>query len=411
VTPDLLVAAMTYAASGMMLRFSSGRMKVASAALLGCALGIGFLAKTVMLPFGLVVLATMLAVAWRRRAGARLVGVALLGFLAISTPFIAALSWNYHRFTFGDSAKLNAAWFISGARPLYRHWQGNGTIAATPQHPTRKLLNWPEVYEFATPVAGTYPVWYDPTYWWAGIYARLTPALELGALRRSLWRIEHYPKAYLVFVIVALLMLLVSHRSRDFLSRLVRFWPVLVPAAAVFLMYAALNWEPRYTAGAMVVGCGAVIASTMISGEEKRTKVLRATSMLIAALVVGLVLVNLGRSYGVSGILAQRIELAENLRAVGIEPGARIALIGDGLHAGDWARLDKARIIAEVPHNLGTGDSVAAFWKLSPEKEQSVLNILRSTGAQAVVADVQPKTLPPGWVRVGNTGHSVFFFR
>jgi hypothetical protein len=121
--------------------------------------------------------------------------------------------------------------------------------------------------------------------------------------------------------------------------------------------------------------------------------------------------VNLGRSFGASGNSAQRIELAEDLRAMGIEPGARIALIGDGLREGDWARLDKAKIIAEVPHDLGTGDSAAAFWKSSPMDEQSVLTILRSTGAQAVIADIQPKTLPPGWVPVGNTGHSVFFFR
>ena len=41
---------------------------------------------------------------------------------------------------------------------------GNGE----PKHPTRKIFDAPPVYEFGYPVGGTYPVWYDPTYWYEG---------------------------------------------------------------------------------------------------------------------------------------------------------------------------------------------------------------------------------------------------
>ena len=31
-------------------------------------------------------------------------------------------------------------------------------------HPVRKLFDAPPIYEFATPLKGTSPVWYDPSY-------------------------------------------------------------------------------------------------------------------------------------------------------------------------------------------------------------------------------------------------------
>jgi hypothetical protein len=96
---------------------------------------------------------------------------------------------------------------------------------------------------------------------------------------------------------------------------------------------------------------------------------------------------------------------------MGMEPGDRVALIGDGFGEASWARLDRIEIVAEVPHDMPEGNSVAAFWNSTPQDEQEVLNILKSTGAKAVVANIPPKSLPPGWVPLGNSGRIVFFFR
>ena len=97
-------------------------------------------------------------------------------------------------------------------------------------------------------------------------------------------------------------------------------------------------------------------------------------------------------------------------RLMGIEPGSRVAAIGDGFTEEYWARLDRAEIVAEVPRTLNTGDSEAAFWSSGIEGEQAVLDALKSTGAMAAVADLPPKVLPPGWVPVGKTGRAVYFF-
>jgi len=412
VSPDLLVTALVLVASGMMLRFASGRMGTTQAALMGAVLGVGYLAKAAMLPFAVVVMMTMLAVAWRQHGRKWMIGATLLGFLVISVTFIAALSCNEHHLTFDESAKVTQGWFVNGVSPEYRYWQGDGPGHSGALHPTRKIFGWPEVYEFATPMAGTYPVWYDPSYWYAGLDSHVHPVREVKAFLNTVPQIEEYFLRTLGFLTaVVLMMFLLSDRIRDSWRRLIDYWPILVPAVAVFLMYAMVHWEMRYTSGVMLVGCGAVMASMSISEEERRLYVLRAASLILGLMVVFWVLplLMLNGSYRDGGQSAQQVRVAERLRTMGIEPGDHVALIGYGFGEEYWARLEKVRIVAEVP-NLETGDSTDAYWNSSPETERAVLNVLKSTGAKAVIADTPPSVLPLGWVQIGNTGHAVYFF-
>jgi hypothetical protein len=171
-------------------------------------------------------------------------------------------------------------------------------------------------------------------------------------------------------------------------------------------------WEQRYTSGVMLVGCGAVMASMSILEEERRIYVLRAASLILGLMVVCSVLPLLMRDdYIWAAKSAQQVVAAERLRSMGMKPGDHVALIGDGFDEACWARLEKVRIVAEVPDKLETGDSAAAFWSLGLEGEQTVLNVLKSTGAKAVIADTPPRVLPPGWAPVGNTEHAVYFFQ
>jgi hypothetical protein len=50
---------------------------------------------------------------------------------------------------------------------------------------------------------------------------------------------------------------------------------------------------------------------------------------------------------------------------MGVEPGNHVAVIGDGQYEETWARLDRVEIVAEVPHDLITGDSATTFWNLA----------------------------------------------
>jgi hypothetical protein len=410
--PDLLVAAQVLLASGAMLQFQAGRLNGASAGLLGALLGTGYLAKAAMLPFAVVVMMTMLAVGWRHQRRRSLIVLTVLGFLVVSIPYVWALSRNEHRLTFGDSAGLNQGLWVNGAKPLFRHWQGDGAGRAL--HPTRRVFDFPEVYEFATPVEGTYPVWYDPTYWYAGLDSSVHPAQEFKALLRNTANIELcFLRIEGFLTTVVLMMFLLGDRLKDSWRRLMSFWPILVPAVATFLMYAMVHWEERYTIGAMLVVFGAAMAATGFSGAGRSVYVLRAASLTLGLIVVCWVLPLSMLNGFLDGLnSARQVVVAERLRTMGIEPGDHVAMIGDGFNE-YWARLDKVRIVAEAP-NLDTdktGDSPKEFWDSSPEIELRVLNILKSAGAKAVIAATPPKGLTPGWMQIGDTGYAVYFFR
>ena len=415
VTPDLLVAALVCMASGMMLRFAGGRISTASAGLFGILLGVGYLAKAAMLPFAAFVMTTMLAVVWKKSGKKRIIGAALLGFLTVSMPFIAALSWNQHRFTFGDSGSVNQGWLVNSVQPIQRHWQGSEPGHRDALHPTRMIFNWPAAYGFATPIAGTYPVWYDPSYWYAGLDSSVHPLRQVRAFTREATKIVFYvliPKGVLTAVV--LVMFFLSDRVGGAWRQLIRFWPILIPVIATTLMYALVFWEPRYTSGVMLVGWSAMLASTSISREERRRKVAQAASLVLGVFTTCAAFGVLIHGYGLRNSVqrSQQVAVADRLRAMGIEPGDHVALIGNGFYA-YWARLEKVEIVAEVPHGINSeiADSASAFWNSSPEGEQAVLNVLKSTGAKAVISDSVPVVLPPGWVPIENTEHAVYFFR
>jgi hypothetical protein len=117
------------------------------------------------------------------------------------------------------------------------------------------------------------------------------------------------------------------------------------------------------------------------------------------------------QNYHDVGLWARQVEVAERLDGMGIERGDHLAIMGDGFDEEVWARLNGVEIIAEVPHTLATGNSTSAFWSSTSEVEQKVLDAVKSTGARALVAQAPDGQLPPGWAKLGNSGHVVFFFR
>ena len=415
VTPDVIVAALVYLASGMMLRFTAGRLQAASALALGIVLGVGYLAKAAMFPFAIVLLITMLAVTLKRHGRKRLFGFTLIGFLAVSLPFVAALSLHEHRLTWGDAATMNQGWYVNHVTPRVRHWQGDGPGHANPLHPSRKLLAWPEVYEFGTPTAVTYPISLNVAYWYAGIDSSFHLLREIKVFSVNLRLQGNYVfKVFGILTAVLLMMFLSAGQVKESCRRLLKFWPVLVPVVAVLLMYAMVYWEQRFTVAIVVVICGAIAASSFEKVDEKWSlERLCAANIVLAGLLIGWILPVLVLTYSYhDGVLAaQQVPITGQLQIMGLKPDNRVALIGDGFEESYWARLGKFRIVAEVPHTLETGDSATAFWNSNPEGQQIVLNTLKSTGAKAVIAIKPPAVLPMGWVKIGNTDHAVYFFR
>lgn len=412
VNPDQIVAALVYIVFGLLLKFSAGRMSVSSAGLLGAALGIGYLTKAAMLPFGVIVVAVLIAMSWKSRAGLWQATAAITCFLALSAPFIAALSWKSHQLNYGDAGKLNIAWSVNGVKPIFRHWQGDTKGSARPPHTTRKIMSQPEIYEFADPVAGTYPVWYAPAYWYQGADTHMHPDREAAALFTNLKLISAYTIRELgILTAVMLTIFLFGGRLKESWQQLLRYWAILLPSLAVFLMYAMVTWEPRYTSAFMLALFGAIFASSSIVEKNGRVAVFQIACLFVGLMVGALLLKDIMVSQRKTRNSEQQIEFAEQLRTMGIGSGSRVALLGDGFDESSWARLDRVKIVAEVPRDFDGGNSTALFWSSTLDVEKAVLDKLKGAGAQVVVAAVPNRDLPSGWLRVRDTGKVVYLLQ
>jgi hypothetical protein len=171
-TPDLLLAACLWLGGGAFLRIAH-RQRIYDYAILALALAMAYFTKAVAL--SLVIAAGVLLPftgAHRNRA-LRGLAVYLLIVAALISPYFAKLSASKGRLTFGESGPLNYAWIVDGADgPDRWHLQNDsshGHARLALAHPARRLLRSPEVFEYASPIGGSFPTFDDPSYWDDGL--------------------------------------------------------------------------------------------------------------------------------------------------------------------------------------------------------------------------------------------------
>ena len=129
------------------------------------------------------------------------------------------------------------------------HWQGGPSGSGIPRHPTRKIFDRPAIYEFATPLGGSYPPWYDPTYWYEGLTTTFILKNQMHALFRNIgafFKISPLAQGGLItgFVILFMMTGRPGHRVQDIANQ----WSILLPAMATLSMYALVRIEARYIA-------------------------------------------------------------------------------------------------------------------------------------------------------------------
>ena len=128
VNPDLCIAAITFLIADMVCRLYLPTATWKHHILLGLALAIGYYFKAAMLPLG-VALLILLFLLPPYSAGLSRSKLLLSGlvFLLLAAPLIVALSLRANRVTFGETGRLNYAWFVNG-----RYWSG-GLRTSRPQ--------------------------------------------------------------------------------------------------------------------------------------------------------------------------------------------------------------------------------------------------------------------------------------
>lgn len=400
VGPDILVCACMYLGAGILLRVSRDReVPFARAAALGATIAAGYLTKAAMLPVSLVVLATAAILVARERRSLAGLAVTAAVFAVVAGSWTLALSQAKGRFTFGDAAKLNYAWHVDNVRE-FRHWQGD-SLHGTPLHASRPLSTGPVIYEFAEPVRGTYPIWYDASYWYDGVRGRLEPGLELHRLATSVD--DYMGQGWFYPSMVGLIVLYFSVGNPGFRQALRSTWFLLVPVAVGLSVYAMALVLGRYVAPFVVVGLltllGGMGARTTRNRDDgggvgDRTAV--ALAAVFALMVIGQLWFNDRKVPGGQVHLAVATRLAE----LGVPPASRVGVIGESSNA-YWAHLAGDRIVAEI-----TPEESDWFWAQTADQRTRQLRLFNLPRAVAVIADHVPAWADTsGWVPVGAGGY------
>jgi hypothetical protein len=413
VTPDMLMAALLFLAAGLLARIRAGQDGWRAFALLGFVLGLGYLSKSIMLPVSLVILAaSFVAVADRRPAWPR-PGLALLCFLLVAGPFILLMSATKGYFTYGEAGRLTYARHVNGV--IYPHWQGVPEGDGLPTHPSRQIFAAPPIYEFATPIGGTYPIAHDQTYWYDGLVVRFDWGNQLRQLLASAL---YYADLFLVqqtaVFFGAALLYLAGGRRWPGLFALARGGLLTWVALAALLLYAPILVAGRYVGAFVILFWSDVLANASLSRSPLAGRVVQSAALLMAAfLFASLILFNLqgfgdltvGASSGtaVAGPPSWPGATAEALAELGLQPGDPVAVIGYGFDS-FWARLARVQIVAEM-----MGWEADPFWLGDANLQAEVLAAFAATGARAVVAEYTPPYANlPGWRQVESSNFYIY---
>jgi hypothetical protein len=400
VTPDLCVAAFVYLGSALVLKIRGGAGAHTSVTL-GLVLALAYLAKAIMLPLGLAIL---IAASYKNsfRNSLKNAVIAAVVFAGVASPFIAALSRAEKHLTFGEVGPIAYEEFVNGDKQFV-------PTEAGVVHPIRKLMQMPLIYEFTSPISGTYPIWYDPAYWHAGLKPHWDAAQQwsnairpaLGLYVRLLTTIQ------LNFLVPFVALLLIAIEPLYCCKRMFQYWPLLLPAVVAIGLYSLVYAEPRYLGPFVLLLWIVGFSGLRFPASVSMKRFLGVASVGIAT-TSGLFIGN----FVAQEVLASSVmppvytQAAKALTQLGVKPGDHIAVVapepwGDG---GSFvARLCRAKIVAE-------SRDVNRNWTRAHENMAPIVSLLRNEGIKAVLLDSDPGT-NPDWIHLAQTRYYAILIR
>lgn len=406
VRPDaLLQAFLLFALAALLRHLATGRLRYA--ALMGAALGCAYLTKSFAFVVALLSIAVLAAFRrlWLKHKVARVIPAALVAFVcfaAVAGPYVAALSHRHGRFDFGDSGSLNYAWFVGGTEKMHLQpymTSQFGSAEVHMKHPERELLRSPQVLSYAELPYGTYPDWFDATYWNDQIKPHFRVRDDLPHAARNCVLVGRYllnhPEALLL---LALLLVLDARVTPGGKPRANAFWLVpLLLGVVIWGIYAMVNTEERYVTVAYLAIVLSVFA--MLRTPEMKSRISNLPS-LASALVLLLALLAAGESlrtvledrrqlallgYPGGWYSAKMNDAAQSLSKMGVRPGDSVACVGTVACVRDpyWARLAGVRVLTEI---YDKDTPLYPFLANLPNRELAIATV-RGQGAKVLVGD------------------------
>lgn len=407
-SPDILVAAAAFAAAGWLCRVARAPANKKSWIWLGVTLAAGYYAKSVFFPLGLAAMAFAAAAGPWSKARFRGALWCFAVWAAGCAPLVIATSLHVGRLSISESGSLNYVWAVNQVRTP-------GAVGvrypdfADLSHPPRVLLVSPvRIFDYRQPGAGngTFPPWFEPSYWGAGI----RPRPDFAGLWRQisgafdLYK-EWFYAYYWQFMAGALILLIPGLELRGRQGLTLATVPALLFAIVPLLLYAATFLDARYIVPfAAILWVVLLDASVRAAGPELRrsTAVVLAVLLLItAAPLPGYFkpyLASLRELRAFGRTLAYHPYARAGL-ALGEARGSEIAALGDGFwHL--YAQPAGLRITGQIDQA-----DVATFWGLSYDDRALVLDRLRSAGYRALVFNGTPPQpqRSQGWIHLADS--------
>ncbi len=418
VRPDaLLQAFLLFAIAALLTHLASGRLRYA--ALMGVALGCAYLTKSFAFVFAFlcIIVLALFRWIWLRHGLMRILSAALIAFTCfavVAGPYVAALSHQRHRFDFGDSGTLNYAWYVGGTEKMHLQPTQTGQFGSSEvdlKHPEKELMHTPLVLSYAEMPYGTYPDWFDTTYWNEQIKPHFSLRQDLPrATRDSVLMVRYlfnHPEALLLLALLVLLGARPELRWKPGRHGTNAFWLVpLLLGVAIWCIYAIVNTEERYVTVAYFCVILTLFAALRLpdAQSEADSPAARgpAVNLRFTASALILLLALLATCESLRTVFEDRrqlslvkspggwysptmVHIAEGLQSLGVKPGDTVACIGHTACLNDpyWARLAGARILTEI---YDPETPVYPFLADLPNRNE-VIATVRAQGAKVLVGD------------------------
>jgi len=363
ITPDLFLLGFVLLATFLAFRIVRSN---ASPWLLGISIGLGYLFKTPMLPFGLILIAW---VALSGKLSAVRAFVAVIPFVLL---FVIPISIQTGRLTMGDNTRLNYLWHVGGVREgLLRN-----------EIPERIIGREIEIINYGGVSNATYPIWYNPSLWWK------KSALDVDCSRTFNKAITRLKNLVLgssrVGPFVLLLLPLIGLQLWE--RRRVEYI-LLLPLIVMSVLFSIVHLESRYVAPFVML---AFLATPVRSGVG----IIFGISFLVFALFFSRNIFSTSLDSTLKGKEYESIITSLNDR--GVVESDPIATLEWGNRHQSWAKVYGLKIVGNL-YNLRDAENFAA---LEPAKQLSVLSDFNSLGAKAVFS----YSCPDYWTKISGTG-------
>ena len=422
VTPDMLFTTFVLLAGGLFLTIGSQPSRLRTYAIFGIVLGIGYYAKAAMFPTAILLLLATVLMTRRVPGGVKGSVVAALVFATIAGPLVMAISAETGEVSVGAGGRHVYLREVNQVPP--NRQSSDSTPVGIPDNPVNRISVHPLVYEFSTPVGGTYPLHYDPTHWYLGLAPVVESDTQLKILAASgRYFADLFLKRQGLLLGVALILLLLSTRFSDAdLQRSARKY-LLTIVGVLLISFGFVYVEDRYIGAFVLLFWGCMFGNIAIAESAMAGQLLRVSGTTLVAIlmlmVVSFNLDGLSKVLGMDGnpwkpapVPDERvartlppIEFAKSIESMGISAGDTIGYFGYPSRNLYFARLLGIRVVAEIPE-----EDIDDFWRASVERQRKVFALLANAGVTAVIAEEVPSnSATVDWQRIADSRHHIFF--